>query len=131
MFRGLYSVSVFLALSLSLAPTDCSLASQPCGSDLDHRVCECVWCSQWPARVALTGFRPYRSTTLVTSYRSTTVYTVAVFQQHVLPADDLTLSHTMILTFSRISHRSEAAALLTRAGEIFRRVLEVDGWSSR
>jgi hypothetical protein len=27
--------------------------------------------------------------------------------------------------------RSEAAALLTRAGEIFRRVLEVDGWSSR
>eukprot|EP00879_Flechtneria_rotunda_P007727 GHRR01008100.1.p1 GENE.GHRR01008100.1~~GHRR01008100.1.p1 ORF type:complete len:494 (+),score=215.03 GHRR01008100.1:203-1483(+) len=27
--------------------------------------------------------------------------------------------------------RSEASALLTRAGEIFRRVLEVDGWSSR
>jgi hypothetical protein len=27
--------------------------------------------------------------------------------------------------------RSEAVGLLTRAGEIFRRVLEVDGWSSR
>lgn len=28
-------------------------------------------------------------------------------------------------------YRSEASVLLTRAGEIFRRVLEVDGWSSR
>lgn len=27
--------------------------------------------------------------------------------------------------------RSESSTLLTRAGEIFRRVLEVDGWSSR
>lgn len=36
----------------------------------------------------------------------------------------------IIIVFSMHS-RSEASTLLTRAGEIFRRVLEVDGWSSR
>jgi hypothetical protein len=33
--------------------------------------------------------------------------------------------------FLAFNCRSEAVGLLTRAGEIFRRVLEVDGWSSR
>lgn len=36
-----------------------------------------------------------------------------------------------LLPLPQQTTRSEAATLLTRAGEIFRRVLEVDGWSSR